>query len=159
MNEQLRESLSALMDDSANELELERILKNVDNDELRGTWVRYHAARSALSGQSLQHMQLDISASVREAVLKESAPSEPTVSRLQQWMKPVASLAVAASVTISIQKSVIGCKSRSISSPSCRIAVAPLVLAVMSEPALRGSRSGRTRCHHPPRCWCPLGLS
>ena len=53
MSEKLRESLSALMDDEANELEVERLLREVAaTDDLRQTWVRYHVARDALKGQN-----------------------------------------------------------------------------------------------------------
>ena len=97
MTERLRESLSALMDDSANELELERVLKNVDDEELRGTWVRYHAARSAIAGQPVQHLELDISQRVRAAIAEETEVAAPQ-SFVQQMIKPVASFAVAASV-------------------------------------------------------------
>ncbi len=52
MEQRLRESLSALMDDETNELELERLLKSVGtDDELRGTWVRYNAVRAVVAGQ------------------------------------------------------------------------------------------------------------
>ena len=43
MSELMRESLSALLDDEANELEIERVLSKVaDDPELRATWVRYN---------------------------------------------------------------------------------------------------------------------
>ena len=47
MSERLRESLSAVMDGEANELELERVLSRIEGDEqLRQTWVRYSAVQS-----------------------------------------------------------------------------------------------------------------
>ena len=46
MSERMHESLSALMDDEANELEIERLLGQISNDrELRQVWVRYNIAR------------------------------------------------------------------------------------------------------------------
>jgi len=69
MTERMRESLSALLDDEANELELERILSRIaDDDELRQTWVRYNAVRATVSGHQLAHMSLDISTQVRQAI-------------------------------------------------------------------------------------------
>ena len=45
----LLESLSALMDDQADELELRRILKAMPNNpELQRKWQRFHAVRSSL---------------------------------------------------------------------------------------------------------------
>lgn len=101
MSEQLRESLSALMDDEANELELQRLLKQVGNDaELRSTWVRYNAVRSVMSGQDLSHVQLDISSRVREAI--DASPAMEKESLRQRLFRPVASFAVAASVAATV---------------------------------------------------------
>lgn len=100
MSEQLRESLSALMDDEANELELQRLLKQTgDDSELRATWVRYNAARSVMAGQQVSHMQLDISSRVRESV--EAEPAEATTLR-ERLFRPLASFAVAASVAATV---------------------------------------------------------
>ena len=100
MSEQLRESLSALMDDEANELELQRLLKQVGDDpDLRSTWVRYNAARSAMSGQQVGHLQLDISSRVRDAI--DSTQSESRSLR-ERFFRPVASFAVAASVAATV---------------------------------------------------------
>lgn len=101
MSEQLRESLSALMDDEANELELQRLLKQLgDDSELRSTWVRYNAARSAINGHEVSHLQLDISSRVREAI--DSAPAPEQQSLRQRLLRPVASFAVAASVAATV---------------------------------------------------------
>ncbi len=97
MNERLLESLSALMDDEANELELERLLSQIgENGELRRTWARYHSARSALAGQLHgAPSTVDISARVRDALaLQQSA----AVGGPERWWRPLASFAVAASV-------------------------------------------------------------
>ena len=69
MSEMMRESLSALMDDEANELELERVLAKVAGDpELRQAWVRYNLVRAVAGGQHPAHPELDVSARVRAAV-------------------------------------------------------------------------------------------
>ena len=101
MSEQLRESLSALMDDEANELELQRLLKQVGDDaELRSTWIRYNAARSVMSGQEVSHMQLDISAKVRASI--DAEPQSSGESLKQRLFRPMASFAVAASVAATV---------------------------------------------------------
>ncbi|MEP4484475.1 MAG: sigma-E factor negative regulatory protein [Halioglobus sp.] len=100
MSEQLRESLSALMDDEANELEVERLLREMPAAaELRQTWVRYHVARDALKGQRIEHSQIDLSVQVREAIAQEKPPLASTAQRL---LRPVASFAVAASVAATV---------------------------------------------------------
>lgn len=103
MSEQLRESMSALMDDEANELELQRLLKQVgDDSELRATWVRYNAVRSAMSGQHISHLQLDISSRVREAIDASPAGAGEKESLRQRLFRPMASFAVAASVAATV---------------------------------------------------------
>lgn len=97
MSEKMRESLSALLDDEANELELERVLSRIAEDgDLRETWVRYNAAHSAAAGHACAHLELDISARVRAGIDDRSQGKGSLRSRLLQ---PLASLAVAASVT------------------------------------------------------------
>lgn len=52
MSERLRESLSALMDDEADDLELGRVLRAMDTDDgvVRDTWARYQAVSAVLRG-------------------------------------------------------------------------------------------------------------
>ena len=97
MSERMRESLSALLDGEANELELQRVLSEIgDDSELRQTWVRYNAVHSACSGQEVGNLSFDISQSVREAVAAEG--SSQSATNLGRLLKPFASFAVAASV-------------------------------------------------------------
>lgn len=101
MQESLRESLSALMDGEANELELQRLMGGIaDNPELRGTWTRYHAVRSALGTQEVTSFSMDVSQGVRAALAGESevVSLEQSVGKMQRFLKPMASFAVAASV-------------------------------------------------------------
>jgi sigma-E factor negative regulatory protein RseA len=100
MSEQLRESLSALMDDEANELEVERLLREMQSDDgLHQTWTRYHLARDAVKGQSLEYRQVDLSQRVRAAISEEKLP---LASRTQRMLRPLASFAVAASVAATV---------------------------------------------------------
>ena len=100
MSESMRESLSALMDDEANELEVQRVLTHIASDpQLRQTWVRYNLVRSVSAGQLSAHIELDISERLREAL----AGQEPAGAALRQrLLKPLASFAVAASVAITV---------------------------------------------------------
>lgn len=63
MDERLKESISALMDDEANELELQRVLSNVD-DELATVWNRYHQVRQVVRDCEPDVMNIDIRASL-----------------------------------------------------------------------------------------------
>ena len=96
MSDKMQESLSALLDDEANEMELQRLVSRLGDDPaLRQTWVRYNLVRAALSGQHPAHPGLDISARVRESIT--STPARPALG--QRLLQPLANLAVAASVT------------------------------------------------------------
>lgn len=95
MSDKMRESLSALLDDEANELEFQRLLSRIGDDEqLRQVWTRYNLVRAATSGQRPAHPQLDISARVRQAIAE---PAAPGLGR--RLLQPLTSVAVAASVT------------------------------------------------------------
>jgi sigma-E factor negative regulatory protein RseA len=101
MSEKLRESLSALMDDEANELELERVLSQIDqNEDLRQVWSRFNGTREALAGQQTNFVQVDISRRVNAALSEEQ--SATTSGRWQRMLRPVASFAVAASVAATV---------------------------------------------------------
>lgn len=101
MNDRLRESLSALMDDEANELEFERILANVDNnEELRATWSRYNLARHVAEGHEVGLTGMDISRRVSAAIAGEELVEdvEESTSFGERLLKPLISFGVAASV-------------------------------------------------------------
>ena len=54
MSEKLKGSLSAIIDGEADEFELRRVLDEIDkNEELRGTWERYHLIGSRLRGERI----------------------------------------------------------------------------------------------------------
>ena len=88
-----RESLSALMDDEANDLDLARSLRGVgESDALRRYWERQQFYRSSMLGSSLPRGSIDVSASVREAIVSEK----------RAYANPLVSMAVAASVTVAV---------------------------------------------------------
>jgi len=101
MSDSLRESISALVDDEAQELELHRVLANMESDEeLRKTWKRYQAASFSMKRQMDCRYDLDISGRVSAALFDEpSVEVEATTekSRFGRVFKPVLSMAVAAS--------------------------------------------------------------
>lgn len=100
MSDNLRESLSAIIDGEANELELERVLSKVEGDDnLRQSMIRYSLARSALRGEQVAAPNADISSRVRAALQQESHTARPWGERLR---RPLASFAVAASVAATV---------------------------------------------------------
>lgn len=109
MSERSHEELSALMDGEASELELRRIISGVDEDtELLRKWRRYHVVRSVMQGdmresQAAEYTRLDISAAVSSALAAEPAhdvkDTRPDSSWQERFLRPLSSVAVAASVS------------------------------------------------------------
>lgn len=104
MSELLKESLSALMDDEANELELQRLLRESADPGLRETWSRYHRVSSIMrEGRDSHSWQLDVSSAVSQAIANDkSAPMLAENGRWARVLRPAASFAVAASVFASV---------------------------------------------------------
>jgi sigma-E factor negative regulatory protein RseA len=113
----LEESLSALMDNEASELELQRLLKALDTDpELKTTWSRYQIASVGLKGKLPAMASSDFAARVSAAIDAEDIYSKsidtnhPSVSLdtksgagdvvalPSRWWQQAGRVAVAASV-------------------------------------------------------------
>ena len=98
-----RETLSALLDDEAEDLELRRVLRELESGQrdarssLGGTWYRYTLTRTALQGAEL-HTAPDFLARVNEAIDAESMPD--TQQERGGWRRATTSFAVAASVAM-----------------------------------------------------------
>ena len=120
------ESLSALMDSEAEELEVRRLLAQAESDAgIRARWSRYHTARAVLQKDQLQYAHIDISALVSEQLENEpvhSAASEAIAdvqpAKTTFSLKPLAGLAVAASVTAAVFFGVQGLDRAESASPS-----------------------------------------
>ncbi len=91
----MRETLSALVDGEASDLELRRILRErnegSDGSDLRDRWDSYQKISAALRRNEYQGV--DISSAVMEAVLQE-----PPAGTIRQWGRAVRQTAIAASV-------------------------------------------------------------
>lgn len=111
MKERNKESLSALLDGEADELEVRRILNQLDNDdELRDKWKNYHLMGSLMRDEKFD--SIDLTQGINQALdgvadssgnddsfmdeAANSAVSKPA------WYKPLTSVAVAASVTLAV---------------------------------------------------------
>lgn len=95
--EALQESLSAVMDNEADELELRRVLSAIEDAGTRATWSRYQIARAAMH-KELLIPHLDISAAVAAGIADEVSPLK---AGRGPW-RTLGRLAVAASVTVAV---------------------------------------------------------
>ncbi|MBV2134715.1 sigma-E factor negative regulatory protein [Pseudomonas sp. MAP12] len=100
--EVLGESVSAVMDGEADELELRRVLAATGEDpEVRARWGRYQLARSVMHKQTVMP-GLDLAAAVSAAIAAEAAPAPAPVVQAKSLWQQVGRLAVAASVTLAV---------------------------------------------------------
>jgi sigma-E factor negative regulatory protein RseA len=94
--EALQESLSAVMDNEADELELRRVLACEDPAQ-RAQWARYQVARAAMHRELLEP-RLDLAAAVSAAIADEVSPK----SGIKSAWRSLGRVAVAASVTVAV---------------------------------------------------------
>jgi len=88
-----QESLSALMDGEANDLDMARALRGTaGSEELRVYWRRQQLIREAIVGQRVSALEIDVSEAVRKTILSEK----------RRYANPLISMAVAASVTLAV---------------------------------------------------------
>lgn len=99
-SESLQESLSAIMDGEAGELELRRVLQATEQEPaVRDTWERYQIARAAMHKEPWQG-KVDLSAGIAAALANEPTPTAS--SRPSAIWQNMGKLAVAASVTLAV---------------------------------------------------------
>jgi len=118
MSDRLKESISALVDGEAGELELRRIL-NAEKSDVDDIWLNYQLISDVLSQQASISGEIntkktmdvpppssfgDISMRVRDAIDQEDTLTDETVSPLKNrdWLKPASGFAVAASVALTV---------------------------------------------------------
>lgn len=98
----LEESLSALVDGQASELELQRLLKACEQgDELKNTWGRYQMASSVLKGEPVSFANIDFASRVSAAIAEEdnlTAASPAVVEKSSGWRYQLGRVALVASV-------------------------------------------------------------
>ena len=80
MTNDLRESISALMDDEANEIEVHRVLSKMDDEGFRDSWKRYQTISSVMRGEGADSLHMDISKNISAAVQNEHLEVLPTAS-------------------------------------------------------------------------------
>lgn len=121
-DEMLKESVSALMDNQASELELRRILKQLPEDpELAATWRRYQLASHLLHRSETALLHVDLSSAISRAIETEAAHSVAHQKLAAPWLRWATKSAVAASVALAV---LIGAQQFS-AGPAAPLAVAP----------------------------------
>ncbi|MGC3873044.1 sigma-E factor negative regulatory protein [Halomonas sp. GXIMD04776] len=105
MKDNCRESLSALMDNEGDELELRRVLKSLANQADDGqAWRRYHLARSLMQRDHSIDTSVDISDRVMACLESEPVPQIPSdkASKRSGNLSFAGSAAVAATVSLMV---------------------------------------------------------
>ncbi len=110
MAEHLKQSISALLDDEASEIEVHRLLRSFSQDgkeaedgDLKLSWVRYQQIRAVSQGyhhlSETQHISLHerISAAIDEEEAHGAAPVQRP-----GWQRQASGLAVAASLVVAV---------------------------------------------------------
>lgn len=107
MNDRINESLSALVDGETDELEVRRLLNELEeNDELRERWQRYQMIGALMRNEAA--VNVDLSRGIMQAIDGEpmdevvKAPAASGHAAVSHRMRWLASGAVAASVTLAV---------------------------------------------------------
>ncbi len=94
------ESISALLDDQADDLDLRRVLKGIEADEsVRSTWQRYHMMSSLIKKEPASAISIDISEQI-SAKIAEEAPLSLKQGDRSRWLNPIAKTGIAATVAV-----------------------------------------------------------
>ena len=100
MSKETREHISSLMDGEISREASRFLVRRLgSDDELCATWARYHVVRDCLRHQDGGFAQEDLCSRVNQ-VLESDVRQDMPRSSLARWLKPVAGVAVAASVAL-----------------------------------------------------------
>lgn len=97
MDDRLRETLSAMMDDEADELSVRRLLSHPDQDEFRDQWQRWQQVRNLMHEGHVGGYPADISNRVRRTLDGEPSVRSVVEQAPRRWRWPVV-----ASVTLAL---------------------------------------------------------
>ncbi|MFV8571665.1 sigma-E factor negative regulatory protein [Marinobacter sp. SBS5] len=102
MDERLRETLSAMMDDEADELSVRRLLSHDDQNEVREQWQRWQQVRDLMHEAPSASYSMDVAGAVRAALDDQEAPAEVSANAKAHaggyWHWPVAAMVALALV-------------------------------------------------------------
>ena len=100
MSKETREHLSSLMDGEISREASRFLVRRLGSDEeLCATWARYHVVRDCLRNQDDGFDADDLCARVNRAIEEEQVQTAP-YRPASRWLRPVAGMAIAASVAL-----------------------------------------------------------
>lgn len=104
MSQHARESLSALMDNEGDELELRRVLKSLEGQrDDADAWRRYHLARSIMQRDPDVDVTTDLSAGIMARIADEPLPMiEKPLAKKRSGLSFTSSAAIAAAVSLMV---------------------------------------------------------
>jgi sigma-E factor negative regulatory protein RseA len=141
MNDMINEQISALVDGELPDAERELLQRRLAADgELKSTWQRYHLIRDALREDLPEFINKDMDSMHIEA--SDLPPVVVTIPVTRRFMKPLAGLAIAASVATMAVMGVLYNSDR-LSSPRLpQVALAPAITAPVTDSFRVVPRSG-----------------
>lgn len=127
MSENFSESLSALLDDEADDLELRRLLKSCDsNPGIKETWERYNLVQGLMHNDAII-VSKHLSERISEQLAVEPVPSQP---HFANWQQGFTKVVIAASVAVIF---IVFIQSNLHQSPSQELAVQDIVTSSVPE--------------------------
>ena len=103
MSQNARESLSALMDNEGDELELRRVLQSLDDSpDAAETWRRYHLMRSLMRREPEVDVATDLSAGIMARLEQEPVPHVEVGEAPGRSMSLVRGAGIAAAVSLMV---------------------------------------------------------
>ncbi|WP_298449925.1 sigma-E factor negative regulatory protein [uncultured Marinobacter sp.] len=104
MDDRLRETLSAMMDDEADELSVRRLLSHENQADVCAQWQRWQGVHDLMHRGSSPVEGVDVSAAVREVLDGRARPQRPVEARQREsqriWQWPAAVAMVAAALLV-----------------------------------------------------------
>jgi Anti sigma-E protein RseA, N-terminal domain len=98
MNEKKLEAISALMDGEVRDGDQFALDGWTRDEDLRATWGRYHLISESMRGTLPRHMDPSLAAKIAAAIQDEPVMLAPDAPYNRPWLKPIAGMAIAASV-------------------------------------------------------------
>lgn len=125
--EKMRESISAMVDNEAQQIELQRVLKATEDEPaVRDQWQRYQLVSGLLKRQTHPlYVDTELADKVRSAVAEETSQAGAKLAPTWNFWKPVGGFAIAASATMMM---VLGVQQATLVSQADRVDESGIVL-------------------------------